>query len=85
MRLGHGFLRCRGRVYVPGVKLRTPTVLRTRFQRSRASRDHYDSPIGRDGDILLRGSHRRLDKVFRIGGAQAVAALASARNPFLTG
>lgn len=67
-------------VYVPGGKASYPsTVLMNTIPAKVAGVREIimTSPIGRDGDIILAAAHiAGVDKVFRIGGAQAVAALA---------
>jgi histidinol dehydrogenase len=67
-------------IYVPGGKASYPsTVLMNAIPARVANVDEIimASPIGRDGDIILAAAHiARVDKVYRVGGAQAVAALA---------
>jgi histidinol dehydrogenase len=67
-------------IYVPGGKASYPsTVLMNTIPAKVAGVKEIimTSPIGADGDIILAAAHiAGVDRVFRIGGAQAVAALA---------
>ncbi len=67
-------------IYVPGGKASYPsTVLMNTIPAKVAGVREIimTSPIGRDGDVILAAAHiAGVDRVFRIGGAQAVAALA---------
>ena len=67
-------------VYVPGGKACYPsTVLMNAIPAKVAGVNEIvmTSPIGADGAIILAAAHvARVDRIFRIGGAQAIAALA---------
>jgi histidinol dehydrogenase len=67
-------------VYVPGGKASYPsTVLMNAIPAKVAGVKDIivTSPIGNDGDIILAAAHiAGVDRIFRVGGAQAVAALA---------
>jgi histidinol dehydrogenase len=67
-------------IYVPGGKASYPsTVLMNAVPAKVAGVEEIimTSPLGRDGDIILAAAHiAGVDKVYRVGGAQAVAALA---------
>jgi histidinol dehydrogenase len=67
-------------VYVPGGKACYPsTVLMNAIPARVAGVKNIivTSPIGNDGDIILAAAHiAGVDRIFRVGGAQAVAALA---------
>jgi histidinol dehydrogenase len=67
-------------VYVPGGKACYPsTVLMNAIPAKVAGVKEVivTSPIGSDGDIILAAAHiAGIDRIFRVGGAQAVAALA---------
>jgi histidinol dehydrogenase len=67
-------------VYVPGGKASYPsTVLMNSIPASVAGVKEIimTSPIGKDGAIILAAAHiAGVDRIFRIGGAQAIAALA---------
>jgi histidinol dehydrogenase len=67
-------------VYVPGGKACYPsTVLMNAIPAKVAGVKEVivTSPIGPDGDIILAAAHiAGVDRIFRVGGAQAVAALA---------
>jgi histidinol dehydrogenase len=67
-------------VYVPGGKACYPsTVLMNAIPAKVAGVEEVivTSPIGEDGDIVLAAAHiAGADRIFRVGGAQAVAALA---------
>jgi len=67
-------------VYVPGGKASYPsTVLMNVIPAKVAGVKEIimTSPIGRDGAIILAAAHvAGVDRIFRVGGAQAVAALA---------
>jgi histidinol dehydrogenase len=67
-------------VYVPGGKACYPsTVLMNVIPAKVAGVQDIivTSPIGSDGDIILAAAHiAGVDRIFRVGGAQAVAALA---------
>jgi histidinol dehydrogenase len=67
-------------VYVPGGKACYPsTVLMNAIPAMVAGVNEIvmTSPIGADGAIILAAAHvARVDRIFRIGGAQAIAALA---------
>src|SRR5207237_9134535 len=67
-------------VYVPGGKASYPsTVLMNAIPAKVAGVKEIimTSPIGNDGAIILAAAHiAGVDRVFRVGGAQAVAALA---------
>ena len=67
-------------IYVPGGKASYPsTVLMNAIPAKVAGvRDIIvTSPIGNDGDIILAAAHiAGVNRIFRVGGAQAVAALA---------
>jgi histidinol dehydrogenase len=67
-------------VYVPGGKACYPsTVLMNAIPAKVAGVREIivASPIGNDGDIILAAAHiAGVDRIFRVGGAQAVAALA---------
>lgn len=67
-------------VYVPGGKASYPsTVLMNAIPAKVAGVKEIimTSPIGNDGDIILAAAHiAGVNRIFRVGGAQAVAALA---------
>jgi histidinol dehydrogenase len=67
-------------VYVPGGKASYPsTVLMNSIPASVAGVKEIimTSPIGKDGAIILAAAHLAgVDRIFRVGGAQAIAALA---------
>ncbi|MSP41360.1 MAG: histidinol dehydrogenase [Deltaproteobacteria bacterium] len=67
-------------VYVPGGKAMYPsTVLMNVIPAKVAGVDEVimTSPIGKDGAIILAAAHiAGVDRIFRVGGAQAIAALA---------
>ncbi len=67
-------------VYVPGGKACYPsTVLMNAIPAKVAGVKEIvmTSPIGADGAIILAAAHvARVDRIFRVGGAQAIAALA---------
>ena len=67
-------------IYVPGGKALYPsTVLMNAIPAKVAGVDEIimSSPLGTDGSLLLAAAHLAgVDRIFRIGGAQAVAAMA---------
>ena len=67
-------------IYVPGGKALYPsTVLMNAIPAKVAGVDEIimTSPLGNDGAILLAAAHLAgVDRIFRVGGAQAVAAMA---------
>ncbi|HEX9455874.1 MAG TPA: histidinol dehydrogenase, partial [Candidatus Binatia bacterium] len=67
-------------VYVPGGKAKYPsTVLMNVIPAKVAGVEEVimTSPIGKDGAIILAAAHiAGVDRIFRVGGAQAIAALA---------
>lgn len=71
-------------VYVPGGKASYPsTVLMNAIPAKVAGVNEIimTSPIGADGAIILAAAHiAGVDRIFRVGGAQAIAALAFGTN-----
>ncbi len=67
-------------VYVPGGKASYPSTVLMNVIPAKVAGVHeiiMTSPIGNDGAIILAAAHiAGVDRIFRVGGAQAVAAMA---------